>query len=160
MPFGMFAGGGGGYRRHDIIGRQFSKLSVSSLNEINTLLTSFNKLSPQKKEQISRVLSRLSQAKRREQIEDKILDLAIALEMVLLENNKDQLSLTFRLRGSWLIGKNYEERKMVNSQLKEIYNFRSQVAHNGVLKGDERKIKKIRDDFPEYSNLAEKLLHK
>jgi len=158
MPFGMFAGGGGGYRRHDIIGRQFSKLSVSSLNEINTLLTSFNKLSPQKKEQISRVLSRLSQAKRREQIEDKILDLAIALEMVLLENNKDQLSLTFRLRGSWLIGKNYEERKMVNSQLKEIYNFRSQVAHNGVLKGDERKIKKIRDDFPEYSNLAEKII--
>ena len=42
--------------------------------------------------------------------------------------------------------------------LKEIYNFRSQVAHNGVLKGDERKIKKIRDDFPEYSNLAEKII--
>jgi hypothetical protein len=75
------------------------------------------------------VLSRPSQAKQRDQIEDKILDLGISLEMALLEDNKnnDQLSLSFGLRGSWLIAADYEERQLIYRQLREMYDFRSQV---------------------------------
>ena len=109
-----------------------------------------------------RILSRLSQAKRRSQIEDKILDLGICLEMALLGDNKnlDQLSLSFRLRGSWLIGLDKNDRKKVYTLLKEIYNYRSQVAHSGILtKNRPEKINAIREKFNEYSIIAERIIY-
>ena len=107
-----------------------------------------------------RILNRLSQAKRRIQIEDKILDLGITLEMLLLEDNKnnDQLSLSFRLRGSWLLGETKEDRLKIYKQLTDVYNYRSQVAHSGILcKGNSQKIKNIQEAFSEYQSLAERI---
>ena len=42
-----------------------------------------------------------------------------------------QLSLHFRLRGSWLIGKTYSERQQLYKIFGNIYAIRSQIAHNG-----------------------------
>jgi hypothetical protein len=42
-----------------------------------------------------------------------------------------QLSLHFRLRGSWLVGNTVAERKEAFATLRNIYALRSQVAHNG-----------------------------
>jgi len=83
--------------------------------------------------------------------------------MVLLEDikNNDQLSLSFRLRGSWLIGKNSNEREIVYKKLKDIYNYRSQVAHSGMLCGNDMvKINKVRDNFENYCAIAEKIIRK
>lgn len=161
MPIGMFGGSGGGSPLHDIFGYRSSKLAASNASEINRLLSAFSALSSSNKTRMSRVLSRLSQAKRRDQIEDKILDLSIALEMALLEDNKnnDQLSLSFRLRGSWLIGADHEERQLIYRQLRDIYNYRSQVAHSGALCGnDTEKINTVRENFQEYALLAERII--
>lgn len=161
MPMGMFSGSGGGCPLHDIFGYSSSKLSEDMKGNITDLLNAFGKFQTNNKARISRILSRLSQAKRRSQIEDKILDLGIALEMALLEDNKnnDQLSLSFRLRGSWLVGREKEERQNIYRQLKEIYNYRSQVAHSGILCGnDPEKIKAVRERFQEYALLAERII--
>lgn len=161
MPIGMFGGSGGGSPLYDIFGYRSSKLTAGSASEINKLLSAFSALSPSNRTRMSRVLSRLSQAKRRDQIEDKILDLGIALEMALLEDNKnnDQLSLSFRLRGSWLVAANYEERQLIYRQLRDIYTFRSQVAHSGALCGnDVEKIRAVRESFQEYALLAERIV--
>lgn len=161
MPIGLFAGSGGGSPIHDVFGYKTSNLAENIVKDINALMIAFNKLSPNNKSRLGRILSRLSQAKRREQIEDKILDLGIALEMSLLEDNKsnDQLSLSFRLRGSWLLGKNKEERRRIFRQLKDLYVYRSQVAHSGILCGnDQEEINSIRGRFKEYSLLAEKTI--
>lgn len=127
MPMGMFGGTCGSGPLHEIWGSSSSKLSANSTFKINELLRAFYRLSPGNKMRMSRVLSRLSQAKRRKQIEDKILDLGIALEMALLEDNKnyDQLSLSFRLRGSWLIGSTNEERQIIYCKLKGNYSLPS-----------------------------------
>lgn len=162
MPIGLFGGSGGGSPIHDIFGHKISVLSEDVVENINPLITSFDKLSENNKSRLGRILSRLSQAKRRNQIEDKILDLGIALEMSLLEDNRnnDQLSLTFRLRGSWLLGKDKEERKAIFQQLRELYIYRSQVAHSGILCGnDPEKIQSIINKFNEYSLLAERIIH-
>ncbi|MFQ5444856.1 MAG: hypothetical protein ACE5EK_09595, partial [Nitrospinales bacterium] len=75
--------------------------------------------------------------------------------------NNDQLSLSFRLRGSWLIGDSPEDRAVIYSKLRDIYNYRSQVAHSGVLcKGDHAKVSAVRDAFPEYQSCAEKFFRK
>ncbi|MBT6226935.1 MAG: hypothetical protein HOI47_09790 [Candidatus Scalindua sp.] len=163
MPLGIFGSSWGGIPHHDIFGNRSSRLSETILKDINDVIDAFNKLQSNDQAKIGRILSRLSQAKRREQIEDKILDLGIALEMALLEDNKnnDQLSLSFRLRGCWLIGEEREERQIVYRQLKEIYNYRSQVAHSGVLcKNITERINVVSEKFPEYSSLAEKIIHK
>lgn len=161
MPIGMFGGSGGGGSVYDVFGYGSSCLSEDEKGNINSLLIAYGKLPTNDKVRMGRVLSRLSQAKRRNQIEDKILDLGIAMEMVLLEDNKnnDQLSLSFRLRGSKLIGREKEERKNIYRQLKDIYNYRSQVAHSGILCGnDPEKKKVVREQFQEYSLLAERII--
>lgn len=164
MPLGIFGSSivGRGHN-HDVYGKQFSRLPASKINIINDLINQFSALSFKNRTRMNRVLSRLSQAKRRSRIEDKILDLGIALEMVLLADNtnNDQLSLAFRLRGSWLIAENHESRREIFRQLKEIYTYRSQVAHTGELcRNDPQKKQKVTDNFPSYAHLAEKIIRR
>jgi hypothetical protein len=163
MPMGIFGGSGSGFPLPDVIGHKSSKLGHGDVIEINDLLKSFNSLSQKNKIRMSRVLSRLAQSKRRDQIEDKILDLGIALEMALLDDNvnNEQLSLTFRLRGSWLIGEDYEQRVIIYNKLKEIYRYRSQVAHSGMLCGNNQdNINAVSETFRDYENLSEKIIRK
>lgn len=159
MPMGTFGGSGGGAPIHDIYGLGSTPITQGLTSEIGKLHQSFQKLNKKEKQRVSMALSRLSQAKRRFNIPDKILDLCIALEMLLLADNKshEQLALSFRLRGSWLIATNHDERKNVYGLLKSIYTFRSQVAHSGALKR-EADIKHIREFFPEYAGITERII--
>lgn len=163
IPFGPFGGSGGGSSVYDVLGRGFTKIPAESKADIDALIVAFDKLNDSERSRIQRILNRLSQAKRRTQIEDKILDLGITIEMLLLDDNRnnEQLSLTFRLRGSWLLGKSAKERVEIYEQLKEIYTYRSQVAHSGVLcKGNGVKITSVRKSFSKYQYLAEEICRK
>ena len=162
-PLGPFRGSGGGSMVSDVLVHGLTKLPSESNALIDIMLMKYEKLNHSEKMRIQRILYRLSQAKRRTQIEDKILDLGIALEMLLLEDNRnhDQLSLSFRLRGSWLIGQSVEDRHEKYRQLRDLYDYRSQVAHGGMLcKGEEAKIESVRQLFLEYQRLAEDICQK
>ncbi|TGL73148.1 HEPN domain-containing protein [Leptospira levettii] len=159
MPLGVFSGSSGGSPIHDIYGFHRTKVTETLINEMNIIYSAFQKLDPGDKARISLSLSRFSQAKRRIQMTDKILDLCIALEMLLLNDNQnhEQLSLSFRLRGSWLIGKNQESRKLTYNLLKDLYNQRSQVAHNGMF--DKKiKIETLIETFPKYVQLTSEII--
>jgi hypothetical protein len=162
-PFGPFGGSGGGSSLYDVLGHSSTRLSNEDRADINVLIKHYIRLDESERARIQRILNRLSQAKRRTQIEDKILDLGIAMEMLLLEDNRnnDQLSLSFRLRGSWMLGTSPEKRVEIYDQLKEIYNYRSQVAHSGVLcKGNVAKIQNVQNAFPKYQSHAESVCRK
>ena len=135
-PLGPFGGAGGSSSIHDVLSLRSAKLKSEAKSTIESLLAKYRQFNDAEKMRIQRILYRLSQAKRREQIEDKILDLGVALEMLLLYDHPDnnQLALTFRLRGSWLTGQSAEDRVEKYQLLKEIYSYRSQVAHSGILK--------------------------
>lgn len=163
MPIGLFGGSGGGAPLHDVIGHKVTKITLEQADKINAVLSSLLAMPDKEKTRYSRVLSRLSQSKRREQIEDKILDLGISIEMALLDDNKEnqQLSLTFRLRGSWLIAVDENERISIYRVLRDIYDYRSQVAHSGVLCGnDVEKINAVRESFPSFTLIAERIIRK
>jgi hypothetical protein len=155
IPFGPFSGSGGGRGAYDVLGFSSTHLSLDDTQEFKNLHEKFQKLTDKDKNRWRRILSRLSQSKRRFQIEDKVLDLGISLEMMLLEDNRnnDQLSLSFRLRGSWLISKNQKERLENYNILRDIYNCRSQVAHSGLL----RKVDDVTENFLRYQDVAEKV---
>jgi hypothetical protein len=162
-PLGPFGGRGGSSNLYDVIGSSLTKISSQERVKINAIINSFESLDNPEKVRVARILNRLSQAKRRTQIEDKILDLGIALEMLLLHPNPNnaQLSLSFRLRGSWLIADSPEDRAVIYGKLKDIYNYRSEVAHSGVLcNGNHTKINAVREAFPEYEIITEKICSK
>lgn len=141
---------------HDVIGSRISVLTDDRVAELNELIDSYFALSEKGKTQFFHVLTRLSQAKRRERIEDKILELAIALEMMLLSGKeKDQLALSFRLRGSWLLAEDVNKRIEIFDDLKNIYNYRSRMAHNGFLSPKE--VTSVRNSFQRYQLLTEKI---
>ena len=161
VPLGPFGGSGGGNVLYDVLTRGLTKLSSSEADNINELTKKYCELNDKDKKRMGRILDRLSQAKRRRQIDDGILDLGIALEMLLLKNSKkdqDQLSSSFRLRGSWLVGTDKTDRGKKYEQLKKIYGYRSDVAHNGILcDGNQEEITQVHKSFYEYLTLAENI---
>ena len=162
-PFGPFRGSEGGFVIYDVVGGGRAKITPDHQQVIQELIGDYDRLPSSQRERFRRILDRLSQGKRRFQIADKLLDLGIALEMMLLADNanREQLSLTFRLRGSWLVSSSEEERVVNHRRLKEIYNYRSQVAHGGFLqkeKGDN--IAPVGKAFPAYQSLAETICRK
>lgn len=163
VPLGPFGGSGGGCPIYDILAHGRSKLPNTKTNELNELMEKYLTFNDNEKARIQRVLNRLSQSKRRIQIEDKMLDLGIALEMLLLDDNPNnsQLALSFQLHGSWLLGSDKEDRVKKYKQLKDIYKYRSQVAHSGLLcKGDSKKIEQVYIEFPDYLTIAENICQK
>ena len=66
---------------------------------------------------------------------DKIIDLGIAFEALYLSNIQQPVELSFRLRlhAAWHRGDNEEDRKGLMKKLKNIYEWRSAVVHNGKL---------------------------
>lgn len=163
MPLGPFCGFSSLGQLHDVVGAANTMLPDKSEETINDLLDALLQLNQNENARMLRILRRLSQSKRGLQIEDKILDLGIAMEMLLLEDNSshDQLALSFRLRGSWLLGSLPHEREEVYRQLKNLYIYRSEVAHSGLLcGGDGKKIARVHELFPTYRSLAERAYRK
>ncbi len=157
-PVGPFGGGGGGMTIYDVLGYGTAQLLPSHVGMANALVMAFEGLDDLEKARLRRILGRLSQSKRRSQIEDKILDLGIALEMLLLDDNasNEQLSLAFRLRGSWLLGRSVTERAALCENLRCLYRYRSQVAHSGALcRGKHAQMEEVRKLYPEYQRIAE-----
>lgn len=141
----------------DILGRASSTIDVGIAPELDVLRVAFRSLGPNEQTRYMRALLRLAQSRRRSKIEDKLLDLGIALEMVLLDDNNgaDQLALTFRLRGSWLLGSSADERHELHEQLRSLYTWRSQVAHTGVLcGGKQEKIREVESQWTRLSSLG------
>lgn len=163
MPLGPFAGSSSIGQLFDVVGVANTVLPDHSGESINDLLDAFDRLKNGERARMLRILRRLAQAKMGLQIEDKILDLGIAMEMLLLDDNHshDQLALAFRLRGSWLLGSVPNEREQLYDRLKDLYSYRSSVAHSGLLcGGNQKKIARVHEYFPTYRSLGERVCRK
>lgn len=111
------------------------------------------------REKWSRILQRLSRAKRSRDHADRVLELGIVLEMLLLDDN-DSGELRFRLslRGAKLIEEDFEDRVSVFRSLTRLYDFRSKVAHTGeVAKSSDRAY--LAEHIREYERLAERICY-
>lgn len=117
-------------------GTDYVRFGRGDIEELRELLFLFDKNWRDDSAILDRSLTRLSLAKRRPQFEDRVLDMCIALEMLLLQDSgsKEQLSMTFRLRGTWLLGGNQEERARNVQLFKNLYSYRSSVAHGGEIR--------------------------
>lgn len=158
QPLCYFCGRGAGNPVIDVSTDVWGKLTPDSLPALTQLVASFENRTERDKEKLRLILSRLSQAKRRSQATDKVLDLGIALEMLLLDEAKnDQISLIFRLRGSWLLGETPADREKKYDLLNSLYGARSAVAHSGTLPKKSKggiHAGNFQEVFPQYEALA------
>ncbi len=61
---------------------------------------------------------------------DRIIDIVIAMESLLTDDSRDQLSYQFRVLGALLLGDSYEERLEIKDELKQAYKERSLIVHS------------------------------
>ena len=117
----------------DVAVSQTFEPSDDELKRYCEALRLFSGLPSTIKQQLRIPMRRLNQAKRRQSLEDKALDLGVALESLFLHDNPspEQISLAFRLRGAWMLGKGADDRTQIYAKLKEIYKCRSKAIHSG-----------------------------
>ncbi len=121
-------------RTNDYVVRQSGNeysITEAELSQVNNLFVSLQGLNSQAQRGGLRVaLRRFNQAYSRENDEDRIIDLTIALESCLLAGLSKELSYRFVLRGVALLA-DMRNPKETKSLLQEIYNIRSSIVHDG-----------------------------
>jgi hypothetical protein len=103
-------------------------------DDFKDVVAKYRLLSEKDRAHIAVPLHRLNESVRHQSEVDMALDLGIALESILRnDNDKEQLTLQFRLRGAWLLGDDGDHRAALFQQFGDIYTLRSQAAHKGIL---------------------------
>ena len=110
------------------------RISETQIPEIKHLYNSLVNLNSSVEGKLKIPIERWIKSKADKELIDKIIDLGIAFESLYLsEGTREQLTLQFRLRASWHLGKDKEHRKKLMDKFKEIYNLRSQAVHSGKI---------------------------
>lgn len=119
--------------QYDIISDTETILNDKDLEELQNLCRKYFGLNKKIRNALSVPLARLNLAIRRKAVRDKAIELGIAFEALFLTDRSanDPISLLFRLRGAWLLGKNTEERHHIERLLNSIYTLRSEAVHTG-----------------------------
>ena len=105
------------------------------------------------------VVARLAEALARDRrfaTEDKILDVAIALEWM-YELGGGEISHKMRTRSSWFLGRDAEDRVRVMESVAEFYRVRSEIVHKGKRKAS---VERYRESFDRGFDLAARTLFK
>ena len=102
-------------------------LNVAELGE---LIGKYNVLPKQTRLVLNLALRRLRDSTERVEVEDKVIDLCIALEALFMESGefKDQRK-TIASRGSWHFADSLWERDQTRKDLKAFYEHRSDIVH-------------------------------
>ena len=158
VPFGPWSTSGRSSVCFDIVGNHSRAFSQGHGVELNQVYKSYKGLSGGKKAWLNTILDRIRKSKRQQSIENKVLDLGIAAEMLLLRDltENDPISFPFRFRGSWLLGNDFDSRKSIHRTLKNFYGYRCAIAHEGAFK-KEKDIKEVQEMLPELYDIVEKI---
>lgn len=167
VPLGPLAGSAGSAPIYDVVPSRLSRMSTLDTGTIEPMLERYHSLNAKKQENLRRALTRFAQSKGRIDSGESALDLGIALETILLTSEHgrkdvpDQLKAHFRLRGSWLVGKTYEERRIAYDLLGKIYDYRSQMAHSGhAYDLSSKQIDEVEKSRSEHTYIAECIFRK
>ena len=96
----------------------------------------FLKLGLEQQDRLRIPMERLNIALLRLSEIDKIIDLGIALEALLLSGTGDdhgEPTFKVQVRGAWLMGANSDERAKLTDELRGLYHLRNKAVHSGRL---------------------------
>ena len=141
----FFLNPGSSHSRRDISSSSPSLVSEEQLErclELHGLLDGFTML--------DLGIARWRRSKRATTKEEQLVELRIAMESILLVDDKGAVgekSHRLAVRGAWLLGETFEQRKSYFRSLRAAYGFASNVLHAGNLKKrDEEARAKVLDE--------------
>ncbi|WP_347905997.1 hypothetical protein [Pseudomonas purpurea] len=121
--------------------------SIEDLELLKKVLSAYLELDDRLRDKLDVPIHRLNEAVRHDNPVDQAIDLGIALESLLLNDQGDsvQLSLQFRLRGAWLLGHDLVSRKEIHNHLRDLYSYRSTAVHSGRLTKKSKEYKRAQE---------------
>jgi len=127
-----FRSGGISLRHIDIVPMDFEPPHQIDSAQAKRVVAAFLGMSADVRTKVRLSLIRFNQALRRSPHEDRALDLAIALESLLVDNAGEN---TYRLglRAALLLGGSLAQRKHTRAVIGALYALRSKLVHDGVL---------------------------
>ena len=159
VPYGCFSNIGCGSCLEEVYTCFSMNLLIRDpemVQSVESLYRGINERIQSEQDVLWRIVQRLSQAKRRARIEDKILDLGITMEMLLInERTTSELKYRFALRGSFLLTSTKKTRKEIFYDLKRFYDLRSAIAHSGVF--SERESRLAMENIETYEEYVESI---
>jgi hypothetical protein len=135
VPCSGFLGSGWSSPVHDVVNPLSFKITDELLGGVKAVIAIFLNLEQNLKDKLRIPIQRLNQSRRRQNVADRAIDLGIAFESLYLGDRPytEHISLTFRLRAAWYLGKDSEDRKRLMEMFNAIYNGRSEAVHTGKL---------------------------
>ena len=109
--------------------------------ELAELIGKYAALSEQTQRKLNLALRRLRDGVERIELEDKVIDVCIALEALFMEGGEN-IRETVSSRGSWYFSDSHLERKRTDTLLKKFYDDRSYIVHGNTSKSLTRKQKR------------------
>lgn len=109
-------------------------------------------------------MQRLAEARSGWRLEDRALDLGIALEAVLMhapgggQDANAEIGFKLGLRAAWLVGVDGAERVQVHRQVKRLYGLRSKAAHSGRIKSKAKSWLDVETEINAGADLAGRII--
>lgn len=135
VPCAQFLGSGWSSPVHDLISTESYVLTDGDVKYLKATYGKYVRLEQSIKDSLRIPMLRLNQARRKQNIADKAIDLGVAFEALFLNDrsHKEQISFTFRLRASWFLAATKTERRSLVNLFNKLYECRSKAIHTGHL---------------------------
>ena len=132
--WGIGCGGYGATVRDSRLGDRVP-LDPSRMDTIKTVYMGLTQLQSETWEKLRIPIDRWAKSMAEEDPVDQIVDLGIALESLYVPDSQGESRFRLASHASWHLGSNKAERRKLWKEFRDIYDARSQVVHNGRLRG-------------------------
>lgn len=126
------ASAGISYSPIEIVPFRLRKPEPIQEEKASPIIKSYFQLTGIFRSQITRALDRLNQAMRRSTVGDRAVELSIALESLLLSEEKGDNQFKVSLRSAIVFSHDLDKRIQCRKVIKEMYGLRSELVHKGI----------------------------
>ena len=137
LPFFRTTSGGGGGSSHILLplldSQRTSTARPINRAELVELLGKYAALPEKTQHVLNLALRRLRDSTEIKEIEDKVIDICVALEALFMEEGEEyRHKKRVSRRASWHFADSHSEREQVRTLLKEFYRYRERIVHGRV----------------------------
>ncbi len=119
----------------EILPRQLPEFPPVDPKVARSVVADYFDAPPSTRDTLHVALERLNQAQRRDNVGDRAVELSIAFEASLGDNDQGELKHKMRVRSARLLGGDLDKRKLCSAIVGKMYDIRSKLVHTGRASG-------------------------
>ena len=114
---------------------------VIARNNVEEFISQYAKRQPL--EHVDLAVARWLKSKRRASVEDRLIELRIALEALYMQNAQGEIRFRTAMNGAWHLGRTFDERLGYFEMLNKVYDDASKVVHGSRLKDHRASLERL-----------------